>query len=84
MLGFIDGAQRLGFSLREIREGLSEAAPNFPSRGAMIKALRSRLENIDQHLKEVQARRRDCEAAGGNGRLTASKASRSEARVRQR
>jgi len=30
----------------------------FPSRVAMVKALRSKLENIDQHIKEVRARRR--------------------------
>jgi MerR family transcriptional regulator, copper efflux regulator len=58
MLELIDGAQRLGFSLNEIRDGLSEAAPNFPSPVAMIKALRSKLESIDQHLKDVRARRR--------------------------
>ena len=59
MLGLIDDAQRLGFSLSEIRAGLSEAAPDFPSRAAMVKALRSKLESIDQHMKEVRARRRE-------------------------
>jgi MerR family transcriptional regulator, copper efflux regulator len=58
MLSLIDDSQRLGFSLSEIRDGLSEAAPNFPSRVAMVKALRSKLESIDQHIKKVQARRR--------------------------
>jgi MerR family transcriptional regulator, copper efflux regulator len=58
MLSLIDDAQRLGFSLSEIRDGLSEAAPNFPPRAAMTKALRGKLESIDQHIKEVQARRR--------------------------
>lgn len=58
MLNLIDGAQRLGFSLREIRDGLSEAAPGFPSRAAMAKALRRKLQSIDQHIREVQARRR--------------------------
>jgi MerR family copper efflux transcriptional regulator len=58
MLWLINDAQRLGFSLNEIRAGLSEAAPNFPSRVAMVKALRSKLENVDQHIKEVRARRR--------------------------
>lgn len=57
MLSLIDDAQGLGFSLSEIRDGLSEAAPNFPSRAAMVKALRGKLENIDQHMKEVGARR---------------------------
>jgi MerR family transcriptional regulator, copper efflux regulator len=58
MLGLIDDAQRLGFSLSEIRDRLSEAAPDFPSRAAMVKALRGKLDSIDQHVKEVRARRR--------------------------
>jgi MerR family copper efflux transcriptional regulator len=59
MLSLIDDAQRLGFSLSEIRAGLSEAAPDFPSRAAMVKALRSKLESIDQHMREVRGRRRE-------------------------
>jgi DNA-binding transcriptional MerR regulator len=58
ILHLIDGAQRLGFSLSEIRAALSEAAPNFPSRSAMAKALRGKLDDIDQHIKDVRARRR--------------------------
>lgn len=57
-LKLIDGAQRLGFSLNEISSYLSEAAPNFPSRAAMVKALLRKLEDIDQHVTEVRARRR--------------------------
>ena len=57
MLDFIDAAQRLGFSLSEIREGLSEAAPDFPSHAAMAKALRSKLDALDEHLRDVRARR---------------------------
>jgi DNA-binding transcriptional MerR regulator len=59
MLGFIDAAQRLGFSLKEIRAGLNESAPDFPSRAAMVKALRGKLQSLDQHVKEVRARRRE-------------------------
>ena len=59
LLGLIDDAQRLGFSLSEIREGLSEAAPHFPSRPALVKALRGKLASLDQHIKEVRARRRE-------------------------
>lgn len=59
MLGLIDDAQKLGFSLTEIRAGLSAAAPGVPSRAAMVKALRSKLDSIDQHIKEVPARRRE-------------------------
>jgi MerR family transcriptional regulator, copper efflux regulator len=58
LLSLIDDAQRLGFSLSEIRASLSEAAPNLPSQAAMAKALRSKLDHIDQHIKEVRARRR--------------------------
>jgi MerR family transcriptional regulator, copper efflux regulator len=58
ILSLIDDAQRLGFSLTEIRASLSEAAPNFPSRPAMAKPLRSKLDHIDQHINEVRARRR--------------------------
>ncbi|MGB7974185.1 MAG: MerR family transcriptional regulator [Roseiarcus sp.] len=58
ILHLIDDAQRLGFSLSEIRAALSEAAPNFPSRSAMARALRSKLDAIDQHMRDVQARRR--------------------------
>jgi MerR family copper efflux transcriptional regulator len=58
MLELIDGAQRLGFSLSEIRNDLSEAAPNIPSHAALVKALQSKLESIDQHIKDVRARRR--------------------------
>ncbi|MGY3441917.1 MULTISPECIES: MerR family transcriptional regulator [unclassified Bradyrhizobium] len=59
ILSLIDGSQRLGFSLGEIRKGLSDAAPNYPSRAAMVKALRGKLGRIDQHIKEIQARRRE-------------------------
>jgi DNA-binding transcriptional MerR regulator len=58
ILSLVDDAQRLGFSLSESRASLSEAAPNVPSHAAMVKALRSKLDHIDQHIKEVQARRR--------------------------
>jgi MerR family transcriptional regulator, copper efflux regulator len=58
ILELIDAAQQLGFSLNEIRSGLSEAAPHFPSHAAMAKALRSKLDHIDQHIKDVRSRRR--------------------------
>src|ERR1700722_14430420 len=58
ILELIDTAQRLGLSLNEIRTGLSEAAPNRPSKVAKADALRSKLDHIDQHMKDVRARRR--------------------------
>jgi DNA-binding transcriptional MerR regulator len=57
-LDLIDGAQQLGFTLSEIREGLDEAAPAFPAPAAIAKALRGKLEAVDRHIKEAQARRR--------------------------
>ncbi|MGA0602842.1 MerR family transcriptional regulator [Caulobacter sp. KR2-114] len=61
-LGLIDTSQRLGFSLAEIRAALAEAAPNFPSHDALARALRAKLAALDQHLKDVRARRREIEA----------------------
>ena len=58
-LRLIDGAQRLGFSLSEIREALTQAAPHRPSQKAMIAALRCKLVNIDQHILDAKARRRE-------------------------
>jgi MerR family transcriptional regulator, copper efflux regulator len=57
-LKLIDGAQGLGFSLNEICNYFREAGPNFPSHGAMVRALRNKLDDIDRHVTEVQARRR--------------------------
>lgn len=59
LLGLIDGAQRLGFSLAEIRDALAEAAPNFPSHDALARVLRTKLAALDQHLKDIRARRRE-------------------------
>jgi len=52
---------RLGFSLGEIRDGLSEAAPNFPSRDDQSterKVGKSRSAHRRIGIEEVQARRR--------------------------
>lgn len=59
LLDLIDGSQRLGFSLSEIREALVEAAPHFPSHAAMAEALRCKLVTIDQHVRELRQRRRE-------------------------
>ncbi|GAA0334733.1 MerR family DNA-binding transcriptional regulator [Sphingomonas oligophenolica] len=56
-LKLINDAQQLGFSLKEVRAFLDDAAPSFPSRAATIEALRRKIADIDQHLKEVRARR---------------------------
>jgi len=62
LLVLIDNSQRLGFSLAEIRDALAEAAPHFPSHDALTKALRAKLVALDQHLKDVRARRREIQA----------------------
>ena len=54
MLSFINDSQRLGFSLSEIRDGPSEAASYFPSRATMVKALRNKPQNTDQHMKKYE------------------------------
>jgi DNA-binding transcriptional MerR regulator len=59
LLRLIDGAQRLGFSLSEIRNGLTQAAPSLPSTRAMYKALQRKLVSIDQHIREAKARRKE-------------------------
>ena len=41
-----------------IRTGLSEPAPNLPSKAPKANALRSKLDQIDQHITEVRNRRR--------------------------
>jgi|SRR5581483_4159706 len=57
-LRVIVDAQRLGFSLTEIRRGLTQAAPHLPSRKAAIEALQCKLVDIDKHIREAKARRR--------------------------
>ncbi len=58
-LRLIGDAQRLGFTLSEIREGLAKAVSNRPSPGAVRVALTSKLAIIDRHIKEASARRRE-------------------------
>jgi DNA-binding transcriptional MerR regulator len=57
-LGLIDGAQKLGFSLGEIRDAIEDAAPDFPSHAAIVEALRLKLAALDRHIEAAQARRR--------------------------
>lgn len=62
-LRFIDGAQRLGFSLAEIRRGLSPASTALPSQPEMIDALRTKLGEVEAHIREAKARRKEIIAA---------------------
>ena len=58
-LRLIGDAQRLGFTLSEIREGLAKAVSDRPSPGAMRAALKRKLAIIDRHIAEARARRRE-------------------------
>jgi MerR family transcriptional regulator, copper efflux regulator len=57
MLRLIDGAQQLGFSLNEIREGLAQADNMKPSLRDLLKALRHKRASLDQHIREALMRR---------------------------
>lgn len=58
-LQFIDGAQRLGFSLAEIRRGLASPGATLPSEPDMIVALRDKLGEVEMHIRDAKARRRE-------------------------
>lgn len=61
IIAFIERAQRLGFSLREIKVFL-DLTPSERSRNGLAPALKSKLAEIDAHLREVQERRSQIEA----------------------
>ncbi len=56
-LTLIDQAQRLGFTLGEIKSALTQGGGNLPTRQHMLEALRDKLVALDQHLEEVTRRR---------------------------
>lgn len=62
-LRFIDGAQRLGFSLAEIRRGLSQLNAGLPSGPEMTDALHNKLYEVEAHIREAKARRKEIIAA---------------------
>jgi len=67
-LQFIAGAQRLGFSLSEIRRGLSPTGGAMPSEPEMVIALRKKLTEVEAHIREAKARR--CEIVAAIDELT--------------
>ncbi len=67
-LQFIAGAQRLGFSLSEIRRGLSPTGGAMPSEPEMVVALRKKLTEVEAHIREAKARR--CEILAAIDELT--------------
>ncbi len=62
IVAFIERAQRLGFSLREIDEYLSLPARLAPDRENMTQVLEAKLLQIEQHLREVRRRRNELKA----------------------
>jgi DNA-binding transcriptional MerR regulator len=57
ILELIDGAQKLGFSLNEIRAIFVEAGSHVPPKQMRLDALRSKLAEIDRHYREIRIRR---------------------------
>lgn len=57
-LQFVDQAQRLGFSLSEIRAPLSATSHAVPSAAMIVKALLLRQEQIDQDIADANAKKR--------------------------
>ena len=73
VLCLIDDAQRLGFSLSEIRAALGEAAPDLPSHAMMVKALRAKLASPGPAYEGGPGPpARDRSVVGGEGRLRAA------------
>jgi len=56
-LGLIDQAQRLGFTLGEIKSSLAEAGGVLPPKSHMLPALRARLSSLEQYIDEAMRRR---------------------------
>jgi MerR family copper efflux transcriptional regulator len=56
-LQFIAGAQRLGFSLSEIRRALSPAGSARPSAPEMVVGLRKKLAEVETHIRDAKSRR---------------------------
>jgi MerR family copper efflux transcriptional regulator len=59
MIGFIERAQRLGFSLKDIAAFLADAVRERPGPETLIAHLEAKLRDIDAHLLESRRRRRD-------------------------
>jgi len=55
---FIERAQQLGFSLREIASALSDAYARLPTSAAMLASLRTKLKEVDRHLAATRAVRK--------------------------
>lgn len=59
IVGVIERAQSLGFSLKEIGALLAMPREQLKNPDAMIPLVETKLREIEAHLREVQKRRRD-------------------------
>ncbi|MEW6436872.1 MAG: MerR family transcriptional regulator [Pseudomonadota bacterium] len=59
IVGIIERAQHLGFSLKEIATFLAMPPEQWKNPDAIIPHVEAKLREIDAHLREVQKRRRD-------------------------
>ena len=58
ILKFVDQAQRLGFSLAEIKAGRPGPTSSFPSTSVMVAALRQKDADLEALMTETDQRRR--------------------------
>ncbi len=58
VLRLIDDAQKLGFSLGEIRSGLAKAGENWPAKADLLEALRDKLDGLGRQAEEISLKRR--------------------------
>ena len=58
IIAFIQRASRLGFPLKEIRTYLS-IAKRGPSQSVLVGRLQDKLHEMDEHLRDVRAKRRE-------------------------
>jgi MerR family copper efflux transcriptional regulator len=59
IIAFIERAQRLGFSLKDIGAFLTANSGQRPAPETLIGHLETKLREIDRHLAEARQRRRD-------------------------
>jgi MerR family transcriptional regulator, copper efflux regulator len=66
LVGIIERAQRLGFSLKEIGALLAMGREQLSRPDVVIPHVEAKLREINAHLREVQRRRRDLRALLGD------------------
>jgi MerR family copper efflux transcriptional regulator len=59
VIGFIDRARALGFSLGDVARFMQRPLEERRAKHGLVEALEAKLAEIDDHLAEVQVRRQD-------------------------